>query len=536
MERVIEADALTYHMPCVVKWLQNESIRTPYYNAYVGPIGYYPGNYELLSLFTVLPFHKDLFVNLVNFFMFVPFGVVIYGILKKLNVSEKVATIAPAIFLTTPIILRQAGIPQNDLFLVFTLAVSVYFLAKILLKERVSQSLALFSITLGLFVGTKSNAIVFGFAIFLIMTVSILVSQRFKAKAFLHISMAFISTFILGGFWYLRNLIVTGNPLFPLDVKLFGVNFFDGYLGFTEKMHGYSMAAHLQDPGLTAKFLESFILSSGSVGVFALVGSALSVLFLLKFKKEYKLLITLFFLSVFFFAVYIISPFSYQNIYPNIRYLLPFILIGFILFIALISKLKRAVFVSYGLAVLTILSTFHLIANQSEYVEYTNDYVFVSFDFPAFRSFDDIFIQDVNADTSDHKYVINRDLIQAFEFVDENIGEDAKIAYTNFGPHYPLFGKNLTREVDYVNVNECTYCIYHDYMYSPDSILRDANYDDWKSNLIEMDKEYLIHADFSDWSQKLEKTWANEHPENFKIIYEEGVVTIYKIDLNASSI
>lgn len=119
MQLVIEADSLTYHLPYLVKWLQTQSIWTPYYNAYVGPIGYYPGNYELISLFVVLPFHRDVFVNLVNFFLYIPLGVAIYGVLNLLDVNQKIAKIAPVIFLFTPIIIRQASIPQNDLFLLF---------------------------------------------------------------------------------------------------------------------------------------------------------------------------------------------------------------------------------------------------------------------------------------------------------------------------------------------------------------------------------------------------------------------------------
>ncbi|MBI5754029.1 hypothetical protein HZA40_02705 [Candidatus Peregrinibacteria bacterium] len=250
-------------------------------------------------------------------------------------------------------------------------------------------------------------------------------------------------TLIFGGFWYFRNWIITGNPLFPLDVKLFGIRIFDGYLGLTEKLHEYSMSAHLGDTNIVSQFFENYILSSGTSGLLAISGVLLSVFLLLKIGKKYKIIMILLFTSLILFTTYLISPFSYQNIYPNIRYLIPFIFVGFILFIYLIGKIKRAVFLIYFLAIITILSTTFLIAKQSKYLEFVNDYVFVSFDLPQFRTYNDIFVRDVSTDTTEHKYVIHKDLIKAFEFVNANITDEAKIAYTNFGVHYPLFGENM---------------------------------------------------------------------------------------------
>lgn len=531
MQIVIESDSLTYHLPFVVKWLQNESIWMPYYNAYVGPIGYYPGNYELLSSYLMLPFSGDYLVNFLNLFIYLPLFFAIVSVLKLAGVRNQISWLAPVIFLPTPILIRQSIIPQNDLFFLFTFVVAMYYLLKILFqnKDFKLNDIVLFSISCGLFIGTKANGIVYGVIIILVLLVGLLL--KWRPKFVISVFIIFLFNFLMGGFWYFRNFLITGNPVFPLEVKVFAYKIFDGYYGYTEKLKNYSISDHLFDSELYPMFFSALTVSTSLLGLCCIIGVFFSFSKLINFRKNYLVLLLLI-LSLVFFVIYIFSPFSYINLYPNIRYLLPFLFLSFVLFVLFINSFKKSVLIFSLLSVFFIFTTLFLIFNQSKYIKFANDYVFLSLDFPVFRTYNDIFIRNTkNISEDENKYVVLSDLINAFEFVDSNISENAKIAYTNFGVHYPLFGKKLSREVDYVNVNECTFCVYHDYKYSEKSILRDANFDDWVKNLKIMKKEYLIIAEIFDWSPNFELNWVKLHSDFFELIYKEGVVSIYKIHL-----
>src|SRR4030095_6601829 len=46
-----------------------------------------------------------------------------------------------------------------------------------------------------------------------------------------HYLVAIFTCLVLFSPWYVRNLSLTGNPLYPVDVKLFGVTLFHGLFG-----------------------------------------------------------------------------------------------------------------------------------------------------------------------------------------------------------------------------------------------------------------------------------------------------------------
>ena len=249
-QAVIEADSLTYHMPYIIKWLQEGSLWHPYYTAYVGVIGYYPGNYELLSLFTILPFNQDLFVNLINFSLYLPLGLCLYIIFRQLKVPEKTAQVLPALLLYTPLLVRQGPIPQNDLFYLLVLAFAFLFFIK---KHWLA-----FAIALGLFLGTKANAIVYSALVFL--------PACYYIKDYKKILKVSALIILFGGFWYIRNWILTGNPLFPMHLETGGLTIFQGYQSAQESLKASAVfPQHITDLNLYKSLAINFFHSTGLI-------------------------------------------------------------------------------------------------------------------------------------------------------------------------------------------------------------------------------------------------------------------------------
>jgi hypothetical protein len=117
----------------------------------------------------------------------------------------------------------------------------------------------------------------------------------------------------------------------------------------------------------------------------------------------------------------------------------------------------------------------------------------------------------------------------AAEWLDKN-DPYAGVAYAGFGFHYHLFGRQWQRQVDYVNINECTDCRYVDFKNSAQSVRRNPNYDQWLINLRTKNKKYVvIVTDIYEDPQDYELGWVREHEKTFEMVYHEGNTYIYRI-------
>lgn len=122
-----------------------------------------------------------------------------------------------------------------------------------------------------------------------------------------------------------------------------------------------------------------------------------------------------------------------------------------------------------------------------------------------------------------------RALLETAQWLDKN-DPDAKIAYSGFNFHYHLFGRQLQREVDYININDCRHCRYQDFKDSSQSIRINPNFQNWIENLQAKNKKYLIVAPAHLGNVEIfEYEWAKMNRQNFKQVFKQGEVYIYRI-------
>ena len=121
------------------------------------------------------------------------------------------------------------------------------------------------------------------------------------------------------------------------------------------------------------------------------------------------------------------------------------------------------------------------------------------------------------------------DLIKVADWLNKNAPQ-GKIAYSGFNFHYPLYGRDLAREVDYININECADCRYVDYKNSEQSIRRDPDFDAWIFNLKKKNKEYLVVDPVKIKTvPSYEFEWANKNPDIFKEVFYVKNIHVFKI-------
>jgi hypothetical protein len=206
------ADTLWYHLPQAARFVQDGNIRElQYFDG--GPVSaFYPANSELLHALGILALRSDLLSPLINLFwgafaMFSawslgrPFGRGAYTLL------------AMALVLATPAFVdTQPGGAYNDIVCVALLTAAV----AVLVEGGVTRGpLVLAAMAAGLTLGTKFTMIVPAVALGAgLVAVSAAMPRPRRAAIFL------AGLVGLGGFWYARNLIVTGTPTPTLPFHL----------------------------------------------------------------------------------------------------------------------------------------------------------------------------------------------------------------------------------------------------------------------------------------------------------------------------
>jgi 4-amino-4-deoxy-L-arabinose transferase-like glycosyltransferase len=159
-------DSMNYHMPRVMHWIQNQSVRQYPIN-YLHQISFPPGAAYIVMQFQLLA-GSDRFANCVQWLAL--FGSIIgISLLTNLLVSKRDQWISALVCISIPMAIMQSMTTQTDLTTAFWLICQTYFVFK---NDTYSkQDLFWISASLGLAILTKPTALIFGLplSVFLVL-------------------------------------------------------------------------------------------------------------------------------------------------------------------------------------------------------------------------------------------------------------------------------------------------------------------------------------------------------------------------------
>ena len=243
---VMANDALTYHLPAAVQWLRDG--RLSFYEAWF----YNPANsYSPLAgsaflAWLIAPMGNDVVARFVQVAPALLLMIAMLNLCRALGAAVAAAALLAAACVLARPFMSQTILAKDDLF------VAAFFIPLLdaLRRERLNDAPGpcRAGIALGLLLATKFT-VLFSVPILLLMLHRQRAgravdeenrddpfSQDRRAKkgiipAFWRRPLVvFAVAFVLAGPWYLRNLRLTGNPLFPTEVKVFGVTLLPGML------------------------------------------------------------------------------------------------------------------------------------------------------------------------------------------------------------------------------------------------------------------------------------------------------------------
>lgn len=220
-------DALTYHLTTVATWVREGNLDpTPLSLC----CARYPADAELQFAWPMLLGGGDALVGTVQVGFAALGALAVAGTARSAGLPAAVALAAGALFAVTPIVLVQAPTGYVDVVVAACALAAMHALVRYA-ATGAWQRLLVAGLATGLVLGTKGIGALWAIALTVAAIGLAVTARRRRARGGAGALAAFlVACLALGSFWYARNWIETGNPVYPFAVQAAGVHVFDGPL------------------------------------------------------------------------------------------------------------------------------------------------------------------------------------------------------------------------------------------------------------------------------------------------------------------
>jgi hypothetical protein len=562
-------DSLNYHFTFAVEWLKHGNLSVPP-TVFDDPgPSYYPINGSLFYLWLMLPFKNVFLADLGQMPFFILSAFSVFAIAGKIGLEKKHAFYATVLFILVPNFFKQLQIAYVDVMVAAFLLTAINYLLA-LSKDFSLKNTLFFSASLGLAIGTKTTALPFAFLLFIPFLVLSFTRKEIKNSPFLFFTVGLL-ILATGGYSYLRNLIMTGNPLYPLNFNILNLQIFKGVIDNQIYRTGirpgdYSIAKILFSEGLGAQTVL-FFLPALLMGL---------VVFIIKNKERAGFLLYYFMsLPILFFLIY-----RFLMPIPNLRYIYAIFGITSVIAFYLLATMRLAKNAIIAFFTVCVLASMGELAKKTELIssliltvslffiicillKYIPRIKLKKINFYFFVVFLVVFI--FSLQFLERDYIKNEfsryvkmtkysgfwpEATKAWLWLNENT-TSANIAYAGRPVPFPLYGSGFKNNVYYVSVNKTDPARLHDFKgskyiwgfrqdngkfdnYEASYNYRgNAVYDDWLINLEKRNTDYLFVYSLLKIKNinqfPLENDWAEKHPDRFKLSFSNDTIKIYKL-------
>ncbi|MFH1478221.1 MAG: glycosyltransferase family 39 protein [Candidatus Omnitrophota bacterium] len=215
----IEWDELVYHLTLPKNYLNHIDIsynnQPPFVNL--------PQNAEMLYLFG-MALRNDILAKLIHFSMGIELFALIFSFSRR-YLSSKIGLLAVGIFYSIPLVNSfLSTTANNDLMVYFFEFLSIY--AFLNWKDTSSKTwLGISGLMIGFSMGVKYISIVcFFFIILSIITEALVLRKRGLIYLFRSLAIFVFPAVIFSSYWYIKNIVLMGNPFWPVCYDLLGGN------------------------------------------------------------------------------------------------------------------------------------------------------------------------------------------------------------------------------------------------------------------------------------------------------------------------
>ncbi len=332
---IFNFDSLWYHMPFAVDMAKSHSTTGLHYTETVFTNWLYPQNSELLHAEGILLTQRD------TLSLFVNFGFLAISFLAAWCIGRPygrghLTVVAAAIALEChTLVVREPGAAKNDLVAAALLLAAAAILITAWKRSsragvfpELNWAIAAAGLATGLAVGTKSTAVAMAAALTLAVLVLAPAGRRWVTAGWW-----LIPALLGGGYWYLRNLIVAGNPL-PQATSIGPIS-----LPHPERLQegrpDFSIVHYLTDTGVWRDYFEPGLHQAfGALWPLVIAGAVAGAAWALLRGRD-RVLRWMGAVALFGMLAYLFTPLSAAGAEGapvgfgiNIRYAIPALLLG----------------------------------------------------------------------------------------------------------------------------------------------------------------------------------------------------------------
>jgi hypothetical protein len=282
-DELVGVDPLTFHLPNVARWIQTGSVWQIDQFVPLLAHGDYPHNGDVVLLSTVLPWHNDFLVRLPITFFLVTTAVAVFAVARELRAPHAVSVLAAAAIVSLPVV-GIATIPRAlpDSLMWTTFACGILFLLRHARSGRRSD-LVLAGVALGIACGTKWYGLS-SVAVVVVVWIAarLLAARRAPDAGGMARALrdgALVGSLALLGIlvWLVRNLALSGNPVFPLEVAPFGLEIFAAPPDVIRNQVGFTIADYAGDLDVLRQLAGEIVEGLGVAPITCAAGIAAAV-------------------------------------------------------------------------------------------------------------------------------------------------------------------------------------------------------------------------------------------------------------------
>jgi hypothetical protein len=222
---IFNFDSLWYHMPFAVEMVQSHSVTGMHHTETIFTNWFYPQNSELLHGVGILLTGRDTLSLFLNFGWLAVAFLAAYCVGRPYGRGAVTAVAAAILLECHTLVVRDPGAAKNDLMAAALLLAAIAVLVEAWTRSHRSVvpfgrigsernhamdrwALAAAGLAAGLAAGTRVTALAMAAALTVAVVALAPRGRRWAAAAWW-----FLPALAGGGFWYLRNLVVAGNPI-----------------------------------------------------------------------------------------------------------------------------------------------------------------------------------------------------------------------------------------------------------------------------------------------------------------------------------
>ena len=227
----VVSDGPIYHLYFGVRWWKAGRlflVATPFGE---NAATYFPANGDVWFTWLMVAWGGDRLARIGQAPFLLLAAIAVFRIGRMLGAGRNSALLATCWFLTsTPLLIFSYEANVDTIFVAFYMIAVAFFLLDFQ-EAAGTAALVLGGLAAGIALGTKPVGVVFVPPLLGLVLGAKGARTRSTRKTLAALFLVLFCLLLTSGFWFGRNLLLTGNPLYPLHLELFGTSLLSGWYG-----------------------------------------------------------------------------------------------------------------------------------------------------------------------------------------------------------------------------------------------------------------------------------------------------------------